>query len=110
MRQIKNATISVITMVEPTGVLYNIETIIPINAHTTEIIIENITTPLKFLTSLMAESAGNIISAEMRSEPTRFIPRTMITAVITAIKRLYVLDFTPVAFAKSSSLAQRFRF
>ena len=42
MKQTKNATISVITIVEPTGVLYNIETIIPINAHTTEIIIENI--------------------------------------------------------------------
>ena len=75
-------------MVDPTGVSKRSYAIIPVNAQTTEMITEKITTPLKFLINLMAESAGKIISADIRSEPTRFIPSTIITAVIIAIKRL----------------------
>ena len=101
--QMKNATMSAATMVEPTGVDANIEISIPITAQTTDKDAENITTPLKFFISLIAESAGKIISADIRSEPTRFIPSTIITAIIIAIRRLYLSVFTPVAFEKFSS-------
>ena len=57
-------------MVEPTGVDANIEISIPITAQTTDKDAEKITTPLKFFISLIAESAGKIISADIRSEPT----------------------------------------
>ena len=49
------------------------------------------------------DKAGKITSAEISSEPTRFMARTMITATISAIRRLYALAFVPVAFAKFSS-------
>jgi hypothetical protein len=77
--------ISIITIVEPTGVEKIMDISIPSNAHTTEIIAEVITTPLKLLISLMADSAGKTMSAEISNDPTRFIPRTMITEVIIAI-------------------------
>ena len=73
------------TIVEPTGVEKIMETSIPPREHTTEIIAEVITTPLKLLISLIADSAGKTMRAEIKSEPTRFIPRTMITEVIIAI-------------------------
>ena len=75
-------------MVEPTGVPASIETIMPKSEHTTESTAENTVTALKFLNILIAESAGNITSADMSSEPTRFIASTIITAIITAIRKL----------------------
>ncbi len=51
------------TIVEPTGVEYRIDKIIPNNAHTTEMIAEHITTPLKFCIRLIADNAGKMISA-----------------------------------------------
>ena len=51
----------------------------------------------------MADSAGKITSAEISSEPTRFIASTMTTATMTAISRLYRSAFVPTALAKSSS-------
>ena len=77
--------ISIMTIVEPTGVEKIIEISIPPRAQTTEIIAEVITTPLKLLISRIADSAGKTIRAEISNEPTRFIPRTMITDVIMAI-------------------------
>lgn len=94
---------SAVTIVEPTGVEFSIETTMPTNAHITEITAEHITTLLKLLKSLIEESAGNIISADISSEPTRFIASTIIVAVIIAMSRLYPSDFTPLAFAKFSS-------
>ena len=47
-----------------------------------------IVTERKDLNNRIADNAGKITSAEIRSEPTRFIASTMITAVITAIIRL----------------------
>lgn len=91
------------TIVEPTGVENNIDVSSPNTAHSTEIIAERITTPLKFWINLMDDRAGNIIKADIRSEPTRFIASTIITAVITAISRLYLSAFMPLAFAKLSS-------
>lgn len=49
---------------------------------------EHIVTLLKLLNSRMADSAGKITSAEIRSEPTRFMARTMMTAIMIAISRL----------------------
>ena len=84
----KNAPKSAVTIVAPTGVEHNIESIIPVPAHNTDIIAEHIVTLRKLLNILIAESAGNIISADISSEPTRFIAITMIIAVIIAISRL----------------------
>ena len=43
-----------------------------------------IVTERKDLNNLIADNAGKITSAEIRSEPTRFIASTMITAITTA--------------------------
>ena len=76
------------TIVGPTGVEKIIAVRIPTRAQTTDSIVEAITTLLKVFAILIAESAGNITRADIRSEPTRFIARTIITAVTTAIRRL----------------------
>lgn len=102
-QQIPNAAISVATMVAPTGVSARMEIINPIRAHTTERAPEKIVTFLKLLKIRIAESAGKIISAETSSEPTSFIATTMITAIITAISRLYAFTLLPTALAKFSS-------
>ena len=46
-----------------------------------------IVTERKDLNNRIADNAGKITSAEIRSEPTRFIASTMITAITTAISR-----------------------
>ena len=86
--QSPNATMSTATTVGPTGVDARIATSIPISAQSVETIAAVITTPLKVRATRIAESAGKITSAEIRSEPTRFIASTIMTAVITAISRL----------------------
>ena len=83
-----NATIFTATMVEPTGVSHRMEIIIPSDAHKTERQAEHIVTALKLLSRRIAESAGKMISAEMSSEPTKFIEMTMMTAIIMAMIRL----------------------
>ena len=88
IENIRNAPKSAVTIVAPTGVEQRMERIIPVPAHTTEITAEHIVTLLKLLNTLIADSAGKIISAEISSEPTRFIAITMIMAVIMAIIRL----------------------
>ena len=90
-------------IVEPTGVENKIESRMPVMAQKTEITAEEITALLKLLKMRIEASAGKIISAEIKREPTRFMARTIIIAVITAIKRLYKSAFAPVAFAKVSS-------
>ena len=99
----KNTTISAETIVEPTGVEARIDIIIPVAAHTTEIIAEQMITPRKLLNKRIADRAGNIIKADISSEPTRFIASTIISAVIIAIRRLYPSELMPVAFEKLSS-------
>ena len=79
---------SAATIVEPTGVENKIDTTIPTSAHTTDITAEHITTLLKFCNKLIADNAGKIINAEINNEPTRFIPNTITTAIITAIIKL----------------------
>ena len=99
----KNVIASAATIVQPTGVPFIIEKSIPLSAHKTETIAEQSVTLLKVLNRRIAESAGKIISAEIRSEPTRFIASTIITAVTQAIAKLYALVETPEDAAKFSS-------
>ena len=65
--------------------------------ETTENTADKITTARKLLTSRIAESTGKIIRAEIRSEPTRRIPSTTVTAVITAILARYKAGRPPDA-------------
>ena len=83
-----NATISVTTIVDPTGVPARIDNNNPKTAHTTDNTTEQIVTDKNDLNIRIADNAGKIINAEISSDPTRFIASTMITAVITAINRL----------------------
>ena len=85
---IKNTARSAATIVLPTGVPARMEIKSPDTEHTTETIAEQIVTERKLLKTLIAESAGKITRAEIKSEPTRFIARTIITAIIIAITRL----------------------
>ena len=84
-----NAAASTATIVDPTGVPANMEMMIPKKAHMTDNSAEHIVTLLKLLNIRMADIAGNMISAEIRSDPTRFMARTMMTAITIAIIRLY---------------------
>ena len=99
----KKITMFATTIVAPTGVEKSIEAIIPTNAAATEITAEQIITPLKLFCTCIAERAGNTIKADVKSAPTMFMARTIITAVIRAMIRLYVFVLMPVAFAKFSS-------
>ena len=76
------------TIVEPTGVPAIIEMSIPRVVQTTDMQAEHTVTARKLLNTRIAESVGKIIRAEIKSEPTRFIASTMVTAVMVAISRL----------------------
>ena len=71
-------------MVGPIGAEISNAVIIPDIAQITDIISEETTTLLKLLNTRIEERAGKIISAEISSEPTRFIASTIITATTTA--------------------------
>ena len=102
-KKIKNTTISTATIVGPTGVPATMDINKPEAAQNTEIIAELMVTDLKLLNTRIALNAGKMIKADINNEPTRFIARTIMIAVTTAINRLYKLAFTPVALAKFSS-------
>ena len=55
------------------------------SAPATDITAEQMITDLKLLKTRMADRAGKTTSAEINSEPTRFIASTMITATNVAI-------------------------
>ena len=57
------------------------EMMIPEKEHMTDSAAEHMVTLRKLLNSLIADSAGKMTSAEIKSEPTRFIARTMMTAM-----------------------------
>ena len=97
-----NVPIFIHTIVAPTGVDARMERNIPDAAQTTDMTADVSITLQKLLNMRMAESAGKIISADMRREPTSFMARTMTDAVTTAISRLYLPAFIPVAWAKVS--------
>ena len=102
-KKIKNTIISTATIVGPIGVPATMEISNPLAAHTTEIIAELTVTDLKLLNTRIALNAGKIIKADINNEPTKFIAKTIMTAVTTAINKLYKLALTPVARAKFSS-------
>lgn len=81
-------SISAATTVGPTGVENIIEIMIPPPAHMTEMMAAVNVTARKLLQTLIADRAGNMTRAEMRSEPTRSIASTIITAITTAISKL----------------------
>lgn len=83
-----NATMSVATIVEPTGVPAKMDSKIPITAQITDNTTEQTVTPKNVLYTRIADNAGNITSAEISKDPTKFMASTMITAVIIAINKL----------------------
>ncbi len=85
MLQIINPKMSIATIVEPTGVPDKIAMINPLAVQNTEIKAEQRVTLLKLLKILMAERAGKITKAEISREPTRFMAKTIIIAVMIAI-------------------------
>ena len=91
------------TIVGPTGVPAIMEAKIPTAVQETDKIAEQIVTDLNDLKMRIALKAGKIINAEISNEPTKFIARTIMTAVTTAINKLYKFVFTPVALANDSS-------
>jgi hypothetical protein len=95
--QIKNTTMSIHTTVAPTGVDARMDNKMPDEEQSTEIAAEARITARKLLNIRMADSAGKMIRAEIRSDPTSFMAITMTEAVTTAINRLYRLVFIPVA-------------
>ena len=97
------AKMSTATIVEPTGVPARIETSIPSEAQVTDKHAEQTVTDLKLLKTRIEDNAGKITRAEISKEPTKFIARTIITAMITAISKLYAPALIPVARAKFSS-------
>ncbi len=90
-------------MVEPTGVPAIIEIRMPAKAQNTDKTAEQIVTARKLLNTRIADSAGNTTNADIKREPTKFIAKTITTAIITAISKLYKSALTPVARAKFSS-------
>ena len=80
---------SAATIVLPTGVPARTAIKIPVIAHATEMIAVQIVTEKKLLKRRIEESAGKTMRAEMRSDPTRFMASTMMTAVMIATRRLY---------------------
>ena len=88
MQNRANAATSTVTMVAPVGVLARMEMSIPIREQHTEKMAEQMVTDKKLLKIRMADSAGKMIKAEIKREPTKFIASTMMTAMITAMQRL----------------------
>ena len=94
---------SISTIVEPTGVPYTIDTVSPIETQSIWYIQDAMTTILKFLKSAELESTGNIISAVMRSDPTKFIDNTITMATIIENTVLNSSTFMPIDFENASS-------
>ena len=71
-------------IVGPTGVEASMQMIVPTRAQEQEMEAEQIITLLKLLNIRIAERAGKVIKAEMRSAPTIFMAITIITPVTEA--------------------------
>ena len=91
------------TTVEPTGVPANIEASMPKEAQATDIITEQILTDLNVLNTRIADMAGKTINADISKAPTKFMARTITTAITEARIKLYIFALFPVAAAKFSS-------
>ena len=99
----KYATILAAAIVAPTGVSKRIAANSPKIAQIIAVMQEHIITERKLLNTCIAERGGNIIKAETRRAPTKFIAMTITTAVMTAMIKLYASVCIQVAFAKFSS-------
>lgn len=71
--------------------------------HITEIMAEDMTTFLKPLNMPMDERVGNIMRLDISMVPIIRIPTTIVRAVRTAMRVLYMSALIPVALAKSVS-------
>ena len=100
----KNTVISADTIVEPTGVSAKIEIIMPEKAQSRDIITEQIITLRKLLKTLIAESAGKIMRADISRDPTKFIAMTIITAITTAMSRNMRFSSSPPMVPSSAGL------
>ena len=74
-----------ITTLAPVGVSHEYDTHIPTKIQQSESTPEQRITDLNFLQTLMEESAGKIISAEISRVPIILIPITIVRAVRSAI-------------------------
>ena len=74
-----------ITTLAPVGVSHEYDTHIPTKKQQSESTPEQRITDLNFLQTLMEESAGKIISAEISRVPIILIPITIVRAVRSAI-------------------------
>ena len=86
-RKAANTAMFITAIVGPIGVDAQMQMIMPTAAQNTEIAAEHTTTLLKLLNTLIAESAGKVMSDEISSAPTIFIAITMTTPV-TAARRV----------------------
>ena len=102
-QKIRNTTALTITTLAPVGVSSEYEAHIPTKKQQIESTPEQRITDLNFLQTLIEESAGKIISAEISKVPIILIPITIVKAVKSAITVLYTPVFKPVAFEKLSS-------
>lgn len=91
------------TTLAPTGVAYKNDITIPHIKHETDKTAEQITTEWKFLNKRIEVSGGKIIRLDISSAPIKRIPKTIVTAVNSAISILYNPALIPVARAKLSS-------
>ena len=92
-----------ITTLAPVGVSHEYDTHIPTKKQQSESTPEQRITDLNFLQTLMEESAGKIISAEISRVPIILIPITIVRAVRSAIAVLKTPDLRPVALENVSS-------
>ena len=92
-----------ITTLAPVGVSQEYDTHIPTKKQQSESTPEQRITDLNFLQTLIEESAGKIISAEISSVPIILIPITIVRAVKSAITVLYTPVLRPVALENVSS-------
>ena len=98
----KTAALTMTTLA-PVGVSHEYETHIPTKKQQSERIPEQRITDLNFLHTLIEESAGKMMSAEISSVPIILIPITIVSAVRSAITVLYTPVLSPVALEKVSS-------
>lgn len=101
--KIINAIILTATILAPVGVSSIYDPIIPKVKHPAETAAEVMTAAINLLHTLIAVSAGKIIRLDIKSDPIILIPKTTVTAVITAITVLKNPVLIPAAFAKFSS-------
>ena len=103
MKQAVNTARSAATTVGPMAVAKMMDSTVPERAEIAAMTTAETVTLLKLLKSLIADRAGKMISADARSAPKRFIARTTVTAVMTAMRVLYAATLMPAEAANDSS-------